>query len=121
MLSWGADWLAAKLQANAAQVVTYARPGTDLTCQWTVTYGSQLLRVADGKGGVSRVLRTDRDLIGRTAILTAAGLFPPERGDQATLPTGEVFEVDAYGTDAHWRYADPFENLVRVHTKAMDL
>jgi hypothetical protein len=120
MLSTGAAYLASTLAASASETVTYARPGGSLTTSWSATYGSQLLRVNDSKN-VSRTLRTDRDFVGEKATLSTAGLWPPRRGDQVTMPTGEVFEVDAYGSEAHWRYADPFENLVRVHTKAQTL
>jgi hypothetical protein len=121
LLKSGAAWLAAQLGASASEAVAYARPGTALTTTWQATYGSQLLRVSDGKGPVVRTLRTDRDFVGPVATLQAAGLWPPLRGDQVTMPGGEAFEVDSYGSEAHWRYADPFETLVRVHTKAQGL
>lgn len=114
LLNSGAAYLSSQLQSAASETVTYTQGNTAATLK--ATFGSQLLRVTDHQGRV-KTERTARDFIFALAAMTAAGLTLPQRGDKVTISTGEVFEVTPYDSEAAWRYSDPFETLVRVHTK----
>lgn len=56
------------------------------------------------------------DFLVAKAQLTAASLFPPKQGDTITDATG-TFEVTNTPAGECFRYSDPAESQVRIHTK----
>ena len=84
------------------------------------TFGSLLLKVDDGDGGV-RMVRTDRDFIVRAADLVLGGdVVEPQRGDTVRETVGaavHVYEVLAPPGESEWRYSDPHRTILRIHAK----
>lgn len=90
------------------------------------TLGSQLLKSSDGMGNV-KMERTDRDfIIAATYLVLDGKQFLPVRGHVINLPVafqGYVagkYEVAMINKDAPWRWADPFNKLVRIHTRFVE-
>jgi hypothetical protein len=110
MLRDGLAWLTGQLRDYASEVVT-------------ATFGAKLLQLDDGSGGI-RVEYTDLDFcIPADQLDFGAGRFTPERGDliDVTMPYDtQTFEVFPFGSDPPWRWSDPHQSMVRVHTKHID-
>jgi hypothetical protein len=119
-------WLAGEFKAYASQTVGYSR-GTD-TVYLLASLGSKLLKLDDGEGGF-RIEWTDMDFLIPVADFQFASnpgvTIVPQRGDLVimTLTTGadeiQEFEVRPYGADPSWRWCEPYQNMIRVHTKFM--
>lgn len=119
LLRDGMSWLADGLHDQAAQTVTYRR-GAD-TASPKATFGSQLLRTTDGRGN-TKIERTERDFIIRAADLVLGGaVTTPRRGDWIDVTFGDVVErfevMSPTKGEAPWRYSDPYQQMLRVHTK----
>ncbi len=117
----GVAWLTSKIQANASVPAYFVR-GSNFVLINQVTLGSQLLKTTDNQGNV-KTERTERDFIVAANLLTfdsGATFVLPQRGDYWLLDLGKGlkrYDVMPVGNEAPWRYADPFETLVRMHTK----
>lgn len=125
MLSDGLAFLSDALAVHAATTVRYARGASSV--EVPATFGSKLLRVA-GLDGMVRMEWTDMDFLIRASDLVLDGeRATPERGDRITvaMPYDEqTFEVLPYGADGSepaWRWSDPHQSMLRVHTKCVDL
>jgi len=60
---------------------------------------------------------TSRDfLIAVSDLLLDGQPIEPARGDQID-DSGRTYEVMAPGDEPHWRFADPYRLIYRVHTK----
>lgn len=132
LLRTGLAWLTGQLKTNASEAIVYARGYDSVECR--ATLGSKLLKLDDGMGGF-RMEWTDLDFLIPAADLNFDG-FPviPERGDLVHLTVApmnpsfndgmdnvQTFEVVPYGgTEAVWRWADPHQSMMRVHTKYID-
>jgi hypothetical protein len=121
MLKTGLAHLTSMLATHASETVVYSRGGDSVSVSATV--GQKLLRLTDMEGG-SRLEYTDLDFIIPTAQLVLSGSpILPERGDliERTIDD-EVsrYEVSPYGSDPAWRYSDPYQSVVRIHTKSVD-
>jgi len=119
LLAAGAAWLAGQLKANGSQTVVYRSGAHSVSLQ--ATFDSQLLRIADGQAN-TRVERADADWILTAADLNfGSGAVVPVDGDtiQATFggetKTFKVMKVG--GVEPSWRYCDPFQTMLRIHTK----
>lgn len=114
----GASWLAGKLKNKAARTVEYRRGTTKVSL--SASRGSSLLKLGDELAGV-RMERTDADWIFTAADLAAGGIsLPPQRGDVVADTVGAVttlYEVRPFDNQPPFRYMDPHELLLRVHTK----
>jgi hypothetical protein len=70
---------------------------------------------------------TDLDFIIASADLffSYGDLITPERGDLIYLERApydvQTFEVSPYGSEPAWRYTDPYQTMLRIHTKEIDL
>ena len=114
ILQTGLAWLAGQLQTEVASTITYRR-GTEFVT-FAATLGSSLLKTTDMSGRV-KLERTDRDFIFPAALLDfGGGAVTPQRGD-VVESGGECFEVMAPGREPHYRYCDPFQTVLRVHSK----
>jgi hypothetical protein len=118
LLETGMGWLAGQLKANASRPVTYKRGADSVVVQ--ATLGSQLLKTSDRLGN-TKVERTDRDFLILAADLVLNGnQTTPASGDVIEVTFGAVtqkFEVMAIGSEAPWRYSDPHQLMLRIHTK----
>ena len=118
LLRLGSSWLAAQLKTFASRTVIYQRGTQQVTVQ--ATLGKTLLKLNDGFGQV-RMEWTDRDFLIATADLVFAGItILPERGDRILVEQDaklSTYEVMAPLGEAPWRYSDPHQQLLRIHTK----
>ena len=114
----GLDWLTTKLNAFAAQQVSYRRGSAELAV--CATFGRTLLKLDDGYGGI-RMEWTDRDfLIPAAKLILSGSATLPQRGDvirETRSGTTFVYEVLAPGSEPAWKWADPFRKMIRIHTK----
>lgn len=117
LLESGASWLADQLKTHAGTVVVYRRGADEVTV--TATISKTQFEIDDGSGVVVRF--QSRDYLIHAADLVLAGIESlPEAGDHIRETQGSqvfVYEVMAPGNEPHWRYSDPFRNLLRIHTK----
>ena len=118
MLRTGQEWLANQLRTHASSPIVYVRGSDQVTV--TAIIGRTLMKIEDGYGGV-HMQWTDRDfLIAPNELVLAGSQVLPERGDtiHETL-NGIVFiyEVNAPGAETPWRWSDPHQTLLRIHTK----
>ena len=118
MLDDGLGWLTEKLKAHASRAVVYRRGADEVTVQAII--GRTLLKLDDGYGGV-RMEWTDRDFLIATDDLVLGGQRTlPKRGDRILETDGSqiwVYDVLAPGNEPEWRYADPHQQMYRIHTK----
>lgn len=113
LLSTGAAWLHATLEANAAHPVVYRRGVQEIPVNATV--GRTPFRIEDG--GVSLRIET-RDFIITAAAMAALGL--PNRADQISETIAGVtvtYEVYAPGGEPEWRWSGPDRTRFRIHTQ----
>lgn len=108
------------LAEHAAQAVTYTRGAESVEVR--ATFGQKLLKLADVDGGI--VMQwTDMDFCIPAADLVLGGAaVEPRRGDQIAVTIGETvqtFEVFPFGNEPHWRWSDPNQTMIRVHTKRL--
>jgi hypothetical protein len=120
LLDQGAAWLADQLKTHASTEVVYQRGADQVAVQATI--GKTEFEIDDGAGIIQRV--QSRDYLIQAADLQLAGLVTlPQAGDRIRERVGEktfVYEVLAPGNQPHFRYSDPFRNLLRIHTKNVD-
>lgn len=121
MLTAGLSWLTGRLRAHVSQPVTYVR-GND-AIEARATLGRKLLKLDDGGGG-TRLEWTDMDFMIPASDLEINGSpIVPQRGDLVYLSAGgelQGYEVHPYGgTEPCWRWCDPKQSMLRIHTKEM--
>jgi hypothetical protein len=114
----GMAWLADQLQAHASQPVVYQRGSEQVAL--CATFGSTLLKLDDGAGGI-RMERTDRDFLIPAASLVLSGSpARPKEGDKVVYVKGgllHTYQVLPYANEPQWRWSDPFHIQMRIHTK----
>jgi len=118
LLDHGLTWLAESLKKHAARPVVYRRGRDEVTVQAII--GRTLLKLDDGYGGV-RIVWTDRDfLIAAEDLVLAGRRILPQRGDEIRETSNGrtvVYEVLAPGREPEWRWSDPYQKILRIHTK----
>ncbi len=121
LIESGVGWLKDKLKAHASRQVVYRR-GTSQTSVQAVV-GRSLLKLDDGYGGV-RVTWTDRDfVIAAQDLILGGNVTLPQRGDrieQTIDGVTHVFEVAAPGGEPEWRWSDPHQIMLRIHTVKLE-
>lgn len=121
LLRDGLAWLSAQLKAGASQQVVYRRGTESVTVNAVV--GKSLLKLDDGYGGV-RVTWTDRDfVIAAQDLILGGNVTLPQRGDrieQTIDGVTHVFEVAAPGGEPEWRWSDPHQIMLRIHTVKLE-
>lgn len=121
MLQRGLARLTQILSSRASQTVTYIRGGYAVAV--SATFGQKLLKLDNGLGSTFAEW-TDMDFLIPTADLVIEGqAITPERGDiiEIRFPTKvERYEIAPYGNEAAWRYSDPHQSIVRIHTKHIE-
>lgn len=118
MMQKAQQWLAEKQKAHNSVSIVYSR-GDD-TVSLLATVGRTVFDVSDDYGAI--IKRTSRDyLITAADLILAGAVAEPQRGDRIIETIGEAeheFEVIGPGGDEpDWRYSDPFQILLRIHTK----
>jgi hypothetical protein len=120
MLADGLAFLTEQLTDHAAKLVTYSR-GSD-SVEVRATWGAKLLKLS-GEFDV-RIEWTDMDFCIKASLLVLNGeQVIPRRGDMIQLVINEeaqTFEVFPFGDEPPWRWADPHQSMVRVHTKRIN-
>lgn len=112
-----ATWLAGQLKTHAAVDVVYVRGNDSVLVKATI--GKTDFEVDDGSGVILRV--QSRDFLIQAADLQfGGGAVLPVAGDRIRETQGSqtfVYEVTAPGAEPHYRFSDPFRNLLRIHSK----
>lgn len=117
ILEDGVNWLNGIRLTHLAQSVTYKRDWETITV--TATLGSTTYEVADEDGLLIQAKSTDF-LIAASALVLGEGLVKPELGDQIIRTVGGeelTFEVLDLGGVGHYRPADQYGKVLRIHTK----
>ncbi len=116
LLHSGLAWLSGQLQAHASQPVTYRRGAQQVVVK--ATLGRRDFESDSTEG---RLYIRANDFLIRAADLVLNGLATlPERGDQIDVDFGgqvATFEVLAQDGIPPWEYSDPFQHVMRIHTK----
>lgn len=112
------EWLSDQRHQFATSLVAYRRG--ERSVELAATIGRTEYQQDDGYGIVIRA--EARDYIVRACDLALDGAETlPEVGDRIEELQGGtvyVYEVLPIGAQQqHWRYADPFRQTVRIHTK----
>ena len=112
-------WLADQLLTHAAQEVTYRRGG-----QLVIVAATIARRIFSVAQGDTVLYIRGQDFLVKAESLVLAGLSTlPLRGDQieatlsGALQTFVVLPEDGFPA---WEYADPYRNLLRIHTKHLE-
>lgn len=122
VLKTGLAWLTGQLRAHASESVTYTR-GYDSIEGVPAVFGRKLLRITDETG--IRVEWTDMDfLVAADDLVIDQTRLEPARGDviHIEMPYDtQSFEVMPFGdNEPAWRWADPHQTMMRIHTKHID-
>ncbi len=118
LLDQAGPWLAGMLQQAGGREATYRRGAESLTL--TVVPGKSLFAIS-APAGSARVVWGDADFLFDAADLILGGeQVTPVKGDRITLTLeGEVrtFEASTPTGEKVWRFGDPQETQIRLHTK----
>lgn len=121
LIESGVGWLKDKLKAHASRQVVYRRGTSEASVRAVV--GRSLLKLDDGYGGI-RMVWTDRDfLIAAEDLILDGARTLPQRGDQIEQiidGTKHIFEVLAPGNEPEWRWSDPHQTILRIHTTKLN-
>jgi len=121
ILQAGLAWQTLQFQKFSSQMVTYARKYQSVDVP--AMLGKKLLKIDDGFGGW-RIQWTDMDfLIASAVLMFDVEPIIPHRGDIIHLPIGnqiQNFEVFPFGNDPPWRWTEPNQTMLRIHTKYID-
>ena len=118
LLRQGSQWLEQQRRAHCSSPVTYRR-GDD-SIEVLATVGKTVFRLDDGYGGLIREVSRDY-LISSAELIIADEKVLPQKGDQIIeIINGQTVthEVMAPGGDEpDWKFADPGQLTLRIHTK----
>lgn len=110
MLTSGTAHLAKSITTHAGEPVTYTKRKIQKT--FNATRGSTPFEGSDADGIIHRTVSRD--------YLVASTDWPfdedPEDGDRI-VDGGKTYIVRSVPGQPVWRFADPGENLMRIHTK----
>ena len=114
MLKNGMTWLESQRTAHLAGPAEYRRAGQEaLTVIATV--GQTTYEVDDEYG-----LRVEAHVT--DFLILADELWPvvdePQTGDQIVVE-GRLYEVMELSGQGHWRWSDPYQTTLRIHTKEL--
>ena len=113
ILKTGEQWLSDMRKAHMSETITYKRGVT--TLQVLGTRGVTKFEVADESG--MSVYSQIADWLILTADLVVGNIqIEPKLGDRI-IAGGKTFEVVFLSGDGCWRYSDPHQITMRVHTK----
>ena len=111
LLRQGGQWLEQQRTAHCSSQVTYRREAAEL--QVDATFGRTEYEVEDDYG-----LRVGAQVM--DFLILAEAFSPtfgePQAGDQI-VADGVVYEVMNLAGQGHWRWSDPYQTTMRIHTK----
>lgn len=117
LLQTGSAWLADQLKTHASADVLYERGAEQVAVKATI--GKTEFELDDGSGVLVRI--QSRDYLIQAADLVLGGAPSlPVAGDRIRETQGAttfVYEVNAPGNEPHYRFSDPFRELLRIHAK----
>jgi len=116
LLQRGSDWLASQLKTHASRACLYQRESQQVTVRAIIGRKDFEVESAEGK----LYFRANDFLIHRVDLVLTGQPTLPERGDRILVDFGtgtETFEVLPGDGAQPWEYSDPFETLLRIHTK----
>lgn len=117
VLADGMAWLESQRREHLSTTVVYERDGDSLPLPATI--GRTEFEIEDTTGVLEKVVIRDF-LIAAADLVFAGSTTLPERGDLVRETVGSevhVHEVVGPGGEPAWRYADPYRNTLRIHTK----
>ena len=113
-------WLDGMRRSHLSRTVTYQR-GTD-SVEIAATLGSTTCEVADEAGATVQARATDF-IVAADELVLGGAVTRPRLGDRIRVDDGDrvlVFEVLDLGGAGHWRPADPFGTVLRIHARQID-
>ena len=117
LLDTGLAWLGDQLHTHASRPVTYRRGDQQVVVN--ATLGRKDFEADSQDGG--RLYFRSNDFLIRTTDLVLGGVpVLPERADQIDVDfdgTTATFEVLAQDGIPPWEFSDPFQQILRIHTK----
>jgi hypothetical protein len=111
----GIDWMRSQLLASVSIEVTYHRNTSSVTLSAVV--GTTTFEAVNEYGIVERVQTRDYLIPSKELILGGSPTLPMA-GDRITEGARE-FEVTAQGGEPAFRYSDPSQTILRIHTKGV--
>jgi hypothetical protein len=116
LMQTGQAWLAGQLKAHVSTPVVYDRGGQTVTLD--ATFGRTDAERVDENGVGIREEIVDFLVTAADLVIDGAAVLP-KRGDAIRYTDGAVektYEVMTVG-EGHYRPADPFGTMLRIHTK----
>jgi len=116
LLNSGLAWLGNQLQSHASQPVTYRRSAEQVVVNATIGRKDFAADTQEGR----LYFRSNDFLIPAADLVLAGQVALPERGDQIDVVLGGAtitFEVLSEDGIPPWEFSDPFQHVLRVHTK----
>ena len=120
MLGQAVDWLNKQRVAHLAESVVYVRGAAAVNVE--ATLGSTRYEQMDEAGATVQAVATDFIIAARELVFDGVETHP-QIGDRLRRRAGAkvlVFEVLDLAGAGHWRPADPFGQVLRIHTKQVD-
>lgn len=117
LLNAGLAWLGSQLHAHASRAVTYRRGTQQLVVN--ATLGRKDYE-ADSQDGSRLYFRSNDFLISTSDLVLGGKAVLPERGDRIDVVfdgSTATFEVLAQDGIPPWEFSDPFQQVIRIHTK----
>jgi len=121
LLQQASQWLTDMRASHLSHPVQYCRG--DSCVQVAASVGKTTFEIEDSYGGLERF--ESRDFLIRAADLVQDGqVIEPQAGDVVRETVGSrilIYKVMAPGGEPCWRYSDPFQTAIRIHTKQTDV
>jgi len=112
ILKNGIQFLADKLKSHASETVLYKR-GAD-TASICASFGKTNYQIEDESG--FKIGGHVTDFLFQAADLVIGGeVTTPQAGDQIQI--GSLTYEVLFLNDGCWRYSDPYNKMIRLHTK----
>ena len=122
ILQTGLEWLAAQNKTHRATLVTYKRG--NYSASITATYGKKTIRIPQANGVYIHIETIDWLMLAADLIINST-LTEPQPGDRIEWTDANsdvhVYEVQPIGDENCFRYSDPGQTSLRIHTQQMDL
>ena len=114
ILEAGSNWLEDQRHEFLSSVIEYQTG--DYRFELAATIGKTEFEVADEFGRFLKFCSRDFLVLSCDLKLSDGSQFKPQLGDKI-LENGFCYEVLAPGDKQCWRFSDPFQKSIRIHTK----
>lgn len=115
-MQWGNAWLAQQRKQFAGESVSYERGNCSVTGGITATRGQTSFETEDSEGFVVRAHSIDWLFLASDLVLEGLTLLPEVR-DFITDSDGKIYQVLQLPGGAHYKFSDPQQTMLRVHTR----